>query len=46
LDATKTPMTLATWQERVHPDDLAQCSLDIKKYLSGETEYYEKDNSR
>jgi PAS domain S-box-containing protein len=41
LDFTKTEMSLSTWQVRVHPDDLAQCFVEIKKYLNGETEYYE-----
>lgn len=33
--------TLASWQSRVHPDDLAACFADIQAHLEGRTEYYE-----
>lgn len=41
LDPTTTPQTLATWSERVHPDDLAQATADIQRHLKGETSLYE-----
>jgi PAS domain S-box-containing protein len=34
-------MSLKTWENRVHPDDLARCYEDIKKYLDGKTDRYE-----
>ena len=36
-----TPMELSTWEERVHPDDLESCYVDIKAYLAGEAPHYE-----
>jgi PAS domain S-box-containing protein len=32
---------LSTWDSLVHPDDKAQCYVDIKAYLDGKTPYYE-----
>ncbi len=37
----ETPMELATWESRVHPDDLARCYVDINAYLRGERAHYE-----
>lgn len=41
LDHDATPMVLATWESRVHPDDLAGCYRDIQAHLSGEAPRYE-----
>lgn len=41
LDYNTIEMKLSSWQDRVHPDDIEQCFVDIKKYLNGETEFYE-----
>lgn len=41
LDHASTPMTLATWESRVHPDDLAACSRDIQAHLAGAAPRYE-----
>ncbi len=41
LDHQQTPMHLETWQSRVHPDDLAQCYVDITAHLEGRTQRYE-----
>jgi len=41
LDPTTTAMHLETWQDRVHPDDLAQCYRDIRAHLDGHTARYE-----
>ncbi len=41
LDYKKTPQHLSTWQDRVHPDDLEGCFVDIKNYLDGKTPVYE-----
>jgi len=30
-----------TWKTRVHPDDLAQCSVDIQNHIDGKTELYQ-----
>jgi PAS domain S-box-containing protein len=41
LDHSATPMTLATWESRVHPDDLAACYRDIQAHVAGATSRYE-----
>jgi len=41
LSLEQTRMDLKTWEERVHPDDLAQCYKDIQSYIKGEQERYE-----
>jgi PAS domain S-box-containing protein len=41
FDVQSVSMELKTWEERVHPEDLADCYKDIQAYLNGETEYYE-----
>lgn len=41
LDHRATPMTLATWSSRVHPDDHDQCLRDIAAHVSGATDRYE-----
>lgn len=33
--------TLATWESKVHPDDLAQCYADITAHINGENDFYE-----
>lgn len=40
LDFNTLKMELSTWQDRVHPDDLADCFKDIQAHLKGETEFY------
>lgn len=34
-------LTLETWEELIHPDDLDGVNADLQKHLSGETEFYE-----
>ena len=41
LDHDATAMVLATWADRVHPDDLARTYADINAHIEGRTEYYE-----
>lgn len=41
LDYNTTAQHLSTWQDRVHPDDLEGCFVDIKNYLDGKTPLYE-----
>lgn len=41
LEHATTSMELATWSERVHPDDLDACHRDIRAHLEGRTERYE-----
>jgi PAS domain S-box-containing protein len=41
LDHAATPMTLAAWSTRVHPDDMASCTADIQAHLHGQTARYE-----
>ncbi|NVB37419.1 PAS domain-containing protein [Pseudenhygromyxa sp. WMMC2535] len=41
LDHKHTPMSLSTWEERVHPDDIAGCYADIQAYFAGKTNCYE-----
>jgi PAS domain S-box-containing protein len=36
--------TLDEWDKRVHPDDKAQCYIDIQRHFSGETPYYENEH--
>lgn len=36
-----TKMELATWESRVHPDDIEQTYADMKAYFAGETDSYE-----
>lgn len=33
--------TLATWENKVHPDDLTQCYTDIMAHVNGENAFYE-----
>jgi PAS domain S-box-containing protein len=40
-DIQEIKMELATWETRVHKDDLAKCYTDIKSYMDGKTPYYE-----
>jgi PAS domain S-box-containing protein len=40
IDYETMPMELATWESRVHPDDLASCFHDIQNYLAGKTDQY------
>lgn len=35
------PFTLASWESRVHPDDLSGCYADITAHLEGRTTFYE-----
>lgn len=32
--------TYTSWESRVHPDDLEQCSKDIQKHMDGKTPFY------
>jgi PAS domain S-box-containing protein len=41
LDHAVTPMNLETWSERVHPDDLDACYVDIQAHIEGKTNRYE-----
>lgn len=41
MDPKETDMSIATWESRVHPDDIAQCYRDIQAHLRGETAVYE-----
>ncbi|MEI8096029.1 MAG: PAS domain-containing protein [Spirochaetales bacterium] len=41
LDPATTPMTLSTWENLVHPDDLPAAYQDIETYLQGKTPFYE-----
>ena len=41
LAVEATPMALSTWESRVHPEDIAQCYVDIQAHIDGETTYYE-----
>ena len=41
LDLSKIEMNLATWESRVHPDDLDKCYSDIKSYMDGDVDFYE-----
>ena len=41
LNVSDLEMSIKTWEERVHPDDLNKCYADIKNYMDGETTYYE-----
>lgn len=41
LDARELRPELATWQERVHPDDVEKCLTEIYAYRAGKTAYYE-----
>jgi PAS domain S-box-containing protein len=41
LDHETTPMNLQTWSERVHPDDLEGCFVDIRAHVEGKTSRYE-----
>ena len=41
LEFATMKMEFSTWQERVHPDDLESCFIDINNYLEGKTESYE-----
>ncbi len=41
LKIENTPMELSTWESRVHPDDIDSAYKDIKRYMDGETDYYE-----
>ncbi|MBF0398476.1 MAG: CHASE domain-containing protein, partial [Desulfobacterales bacterium] len=34
---------LREWEKRVHPDDLEKAYIDVKKHISGETEYYQNE---
>lgn len=40
LDFSKTKQHLSTWENRVHPDDLAKCFDDVKNYLDKKTDTY------
>lgn len=40
LDHSTIKMELATWESRVHPDDLEHCYADIKAYMDGNTSHY------
>ncbi|WP_027254960.1 PAS domain S-box protein [Planktothrix agardhii] len=33
-----------SWEDLVHPDDLAQCYADVNKYLNNETQLYETEH--
>jgi PAS domain S-box-containing protein len=41
LSPEHTAMELKTWEDLVHPDDLAQAYQDIHAYMKGETSCYE-----
>lgn len=41
LDPLTTPMTLASWSTRVHPDDLDECFVDVRAHIEGRTARYE-----
>jgi PAS domain S-box-containing protein len=41
LDYKKTRMELRTWEQLVHPDDLARTYDEIHAYIRGETVWYE-----
>lgn len=38
-----SPTTIATWSERVHPDDLSQAMVALERHLNGETTMYEAE---
>ena len=38
---SEIPNAFSTWQDRVHPDDLATALSDIEDNLSAKTDYYE-----
>ena len=40
-DDEELPNILATWESRVHPDDIASVWADVQKNIDKETEYYE-----
>ncbi len=40
-DITEIDMKLSSWQDRVHPDDLAGCFADIQNHMEGRTDFYE-----
>ena len=40
-DLAEIPFTLESWQNRVHPDDLAGCYADISAHIEGRTPFYE-----
>lgn len=41
LDVNEIPMELATWESRVHPEDIQKCYDDIKAYMDGKSEKYQ-----
>lgn len=41
LEHINTEMSLETWTQRVHPDDIDEFYKDINAYLEGKTDYYE-----
>jgi PAS domain S-box-containing protein len=34
------PVSIQTWKEHCHPDDLVQSNLELEKHFAGEAEYY------
>lgn len=41
LNINEIDMKLSTWENLVHPDDLASCYNDIQSYMQGKSDYYE-----
>lgn len=41
LDQKSIKMDLSTWNERVHPDEMAACYADIQKHIDGKAPSYE-----
>lgn len=38
-----SPTTVATWSQRVHPDDLSQAMVALERHLNGQTGMYEAE---
>ena len=41
LKQEETPMTLSTWEERIHPEDKIKADQDILAHIQGKTDHYE-----
>ena len=40
-ELSEIPFELASWESRVHPEDLASCYADLAAHINGEQKYYE-----
>ncbi len=38
------PLTIKTWRELIHPDDLTRLELALNRHFIGETQYFECEN--